>query len=175
MRSTFRLGCALLMLSTLFACAGEREDPANRPELPAATNPAPPAGASSPAVDAGGTPGASSLPTAPGATPPPPPVPSSVAPTPAGTFDSSLKAHADLTFACATASDCAIKDVGNCCGSYPACVNADSPVDSAAVARECADKGLSGVCGYPVIDACVCNAGRCEAAPSSGAGSGAVR
>jgi histidine ammonia-lyase len=29
--------------------------------------------------------------------------------------------------------------------------------------------------GYPVIDACVCNAGRCEAAPSSGAGGGAVR
>ena len=156
MRSIFRVACGLIMLSAMAACAGERNDQAaaSGPLTAVDAAPADPSSASSA---------------------PPPPVPSSVAPTPSGHFDSSLKAHVDLSFDCTIASDCAIKDVGNCCGSYPACVSVDSPVDAAAVARECADKGLSGICGYPVVEACVCNAGRCEAAPSNGQGSGAVR
>ena len=80
---------------------------------------------------------------------------------------SALAAHAGLQTTCSVDSDCTIKDVGNCCGHYPACVNVDSPADPEAVARECADKGLAGICGYPVIDACVCTAGHCEAAPRS--------
>ncbi len=175
MQSMVRLGCTLLMLLTLMACAGEGSAPTNAPETPAATTPASPANPHTPTVDPNAPDVATSPPPASAEPPPPPPVPSSVAPTPSGTFDSSLKAHAGLSFACATSNDCAIKDVGNCCGSYPACVNADSPVDADAVARECAEKGLSGICGYPVIEACVCTAGRCEAAPSNGTGGGAVR
>lgn len=96
--------------------------------------------------------------------------PSQTAPAP---FASELAAHAALRTTCERDSDCAVKDVGNCCGSYPACVNADSPVDPAAVARECADKGLAGICGFPVIEACVCSAGQCTAAP--GEPDGAIR
>lgn len=78
-------------------------------------------------------------------------------------YDSGLKAHAGLRFDCTSDADCAIKDVGNCCGHYPACVHVDSHVDAEAVKQECAAKGLSGICGYPVIESCVCKTGRCEA------------
>jgi hypothetical protein len=81
-------------------------------------------------------------------------------------FSSDLDAHAGLRLDCRTDTDCAVKDVGNCCGTYLACVNADSPVDAAAVARECEDKGMAGVCGYPVIQGCICSAGTCTAAPT---------
>lgn len=77
---------------------------------------------------------------------------------------SGLFAHQSLNLACERDSDCAVKDIGNCCGSYLACVNADSPTDPAAVTRECADKELAGICGYPDISACACVQGQCRIA-----------
>ena len=159
MRSISLMGCVLVLM-LIGACAGERNDASSPSTLGSAD------------VEEPVTPTPSS---APSAVVPSPPVPSAAPPTPDAHFDSSLKAHAALTFDCASDTDCAIKDVGNCCGSYPACVSADSPVDAAAVARECADKNVAGICGFPVIEACVCSAGRCEAAPSKGIGEGAVR
>lgn len=84
--------------------------------------------------------------------------------------DSGLAAHTGLRYDCAADADCAIKDIGNCCGHYPACVNVDSPTDPEGVTRECAQKGLAGICGYPVIEACVCRNARCEPAPGERAG-----
>ena len=63
---------------------------------------------------------------------------------------------------CRTSADCAVKNVGNCCGEMPACVNKDSPVDPAAVQSQCAKRGMVGVCGFRAISACSCNAGQCE-------------
>ena len=64
---------------------------------------------------------------------------------------------------CRVAADCEVKNVGNCCGYFPACVNKDSAVDSAAVRAECERTGTSSVCGWQDIQACTCTQGQCRA------------
>ncbi|MEN4902444.1 hypothetical protein [Luteimonas sp. TWI1437] len=66
---------------------------------------------------------------------------------------------------CNVDADCAVKNVGNCCGVYPACVHRDAAVDPQAVAADCAARGLASVCGFRQIEACRCVSNRCEAAP----------
>ena len=65
---------------------------------------------------------------------------------------------------CRTDADCTVKDVGNCCGYYPACVNKNSPTDPEGVRAQCAKTGMASVCGFREISACSCNAGKCESA-----------
>jgi hypothetical protein len=67
-----------------------------------------------------------------------------------------------LDRSCRTASDCAVKNVGNCCGMQPACVNVNSPTDPAAVQAQCAREGRMSVCGFKPVEACECVAGKCE-------------
>ncbi len=74
--------------------------------------------------------------------------------------------------ACTTDADCAVKDVGNCCGYYPACVNKDSPTFPEQVKAECAKNDMMSTCGFREISSCACVSGRCEA---SSEGEGAVR
>jgi hypothetical protein len=64
---------------------------------------------------------------------------------------------------CRSDADCAVKDVGSCCGYQPACVNRDSPTDPAAVRAQCEAQGMASICGFREIAACTCNAGQCEA------------
>lgn len=71
-------------------------------------------------------------------------------------------AAGEVDYRCTTDSDCAVKDVGNCCGYYPACVNAGSPTFPERVREECAREGTAGICGFPDISGCRCVAGRCE-------------
>ncbi len=68
---------------------------------------------------------------------------------------------------CRTDGDCVVKDVGNCCGAMPACVNKDSPTDPAAVRAQCAKDGMASVCGFTEIAGCRCANGQCisDAAP----------
>ena len=63
---------------------------------------------------------------------------------------------------CRSNSDCAVKDVGNCCGAMPACVNNDSPTDPAGVQAACAKSGRMGVCGFKAIESCQCTQGQCK-------------
>jgi hypothetical protein len=63
---------------------------------------------------------------------------------------------------CDTDADCAIKDVGSCCGYAPACVNKDSPTFPEQVQARCAKDGRMGICGFPAISGCKCTAGQCE-------------
>lgn len=63
---------------------------------------------------------------------------------------------------CRTSADCTVKNVGNCCGEYPACVNVNSPTDPAGVQAQCAAKGMASVCGFPSISGCQCVAGQCQ-------------
>jgi len=74
------------------------------------------------------------------------------------------EATGKLDDSCRSNADCAVKNVGNCCGAMPACVNKDSPVDPAAVRAECAKNGRMSVCGFREISACQCSGGRCEEA-----------
>ena len=66
--------------------------------------------------------------------------------------------------ACRTHADCTVKNVGNCCGYHPACVNVNSPTDPQGVQAECARSGRMSVCGFREISACQCVRGQCEAA-----------
>ncbi|MEO1480885.1 MAG: hypothetical protein AAFU77_02185 [Myxococcota bacterium] len=68
---------------------------------------------------------------------------------------------------CQTHADCAVKNVGNCCGYFPRCVNAEFEPDPAAVKRHCEEKGMVSTCGFVEIASCRCTAGRCT--PSAGA------
>lgn len=71
-----------------------------------------------------------------------------------------------IDLSCRTAADCVVKDVGNCCGYYPACVNKDSPTDPAGVQAQCRAQGRISVCGFPSITSCQCHEGRCAPAGS---------
>ncbi len=62
---------------------------------------------------------------------------------------------------CKVDADCAVKNVGNCCGAYPACINKDSPTDPAAVQAQCAKDGMASVCGFREISSCSCQQGQC--------------
>lgn len=62
---------------------------------------------------------------------------------------------------CTSDAQCVVKNVGSCCGELPACVNADSPTDPAAVQAQCRASGRVGICGFRPISACQCQAGTC--------------
>lgn len=68
----------------------------------------------------------------------------------------------EVSRSCKTSADCAVKDVGNCCGAYPACVNKDSPTFPDRVKAQCGKEHRMGVCGFPVVNGCSCVAGKCE-------------
>jgi hypothetical protein len=80
---------------------------------------------------------------------------------PAHSSDPPKAAADEVDYSCRTDADCAIKDVGNCCGRYPACVNRESPTFPDRVKAECAKKGEMGICGFPEIKGCSCVEGRC--------------
>lgn len=65
--------------------------------------------------------------------------------------------------ACKVDADCTVKNVGNCCGAYPACVNVNSPTDPKAVMAQCQSSGMMSVCGSREISACQCVSGQCAA------------
>lgn len=69
--------------------------------------------------------------------------------------------HIQLDTTCKRDADCAVKDVGNCCGAYPACVNKDSPTDPQGVMARCQASGRMSVCGFRQIQSCECRAGHC--------------
>ena len=71
------------------------------------------------------------------------------------------KSAETVDYSCKTDADCEVKNVGNCCGYYPACVNRESPTFPDRVKAECAKKGAMGVCGFPDIKGCACVEGRC--------------
>ena len=64
-------------------------------------------------------------------------------------------------YGCKLPSDCQVKDIGNCCGYYPACVNKDSPTFADQVKAQCASEGQMSVCGYEDVTGCSCIEGRC--------------
>lgn len=90
--------------------------------------------------------------------------------------DTSVKQElAPVDATCAVDADCEVKDVGNCCGYMPACVNRSAQPDPAAVQRECQRTGASGVCGFQELSGCRCEAKRCVGVASGAPGGGDVR
>ncbi|MFH1649307.1 MAG: hypothetical protein ABIA93_02050 [Candidatus Woesearchaeota archaeon] len=63
---------------------------------------------------------------------------------------------------CEMDTECVVKNVGNCCGYYPKCVNVDYQPDTEAVQKQCAEQGIASVCGWQEIESCSCQKSRCE-------------
>lgn len=91
-------------------------------------------------------------------------------PEPARRVPEELLTENGVYYSCKTSADCEVKNVGNCCGYYPACVNKDSPTFPEKVKAACAAEGSSSICGFPEISSCDCIEGRC--APVTGPGGG---
>ena len=72
-----------------------------------------------------------------------------------------------LDTSCRSNADCAVKNVGSCCGAKPACVNKAAKVDPAAVQADCAARGIASVCGFEDIQSCTCDAGTCRGASTT--------
>jgi hypothetical protein len=73
--------------------------------------------------------------------------------------DAALGSDAGMNpYACRQASDCTIRNVGNCCGYYPRCVNANAILTP----PDCSG-GMAGVCGFPTITSCECRDELCVA------------
>lgn len=88
--------------------------------------------------------------------------PSMPAPSPATKVPDELLTQGGVFYGCETDADCEVKNIGNCCGYYPACVNRDSPTFPDKVKAECAAQGTSSICGFPEIGGCECIEGRCS-------------
>lgn len=67
-----------------------------------------------------------------------------------------------VDYSCTTDADCAVKDIGNCCGYHPACVNVDSPTFPEQVKADCAKNDTMSVCGFRELSGCQCVDGRCQ-------------
>jgi hypothetical protein len=65
---------------------------------------------------------------------------------------------------CTTDADCVVKDVGNCCGYYPACLNKAAKTDPEGVKRQCEKDAVASICGFPTIESCTCVEGTCQPA-----------
>jgi len=143
-RTIHRIGCSTLLLVMLAA---------------GCTSPSPAASARESDAGEGTASGESTR-----QAPQPSPAPPMGGPLPAERVPSPVK----LDTSCKVDADCAVKDVGNCCGAMPACVHKDSPTDPAAVQAECARKGMASVCGFREISACSCSDGRCRDASDAG-------
>ena len=85
---------------------------------------------------------------------------------PAPTTSNTAGSAPQLDTRCHTDADCTVKNVGNCCGAFPACVNVASPADPAAVQAQCRASGRMSVCGFREISGCQCKQGQCTANPS---------
>jgi len=94
------------------------------------------------------------------------PLPPEVMPTPVPRAANTLV----IDQSCRTNADCAVKNVGSCCGAMPACVNRNSRTDPAAVQAQCAKDGRVSACMTNPVTACTCANGRCfgESEPVGG-------
>ena len=57
---------------------------------------------------------------------------------------------------CEKDADCQVKNIGNCCGYSPACVNKEAKADPTLVIKLCEAEGLVSVCGWSEITNCHC-------------------
>lgn len=153
-----KLAATLLVLMTLAlpACSGTSQS------APGSAAPAVAVPAASPPAE---------IAPAPAVAPAPTPMPTPVADRVDSAGDKlagGLHVKNGVDYGCERDADCEVKNVGNCCGYYPACVNTRSPTFPEQVKAQCAADGVSSVCGFPEIGGCQCVEGRCESLPGPG-------
>ncbi len=103
-----------------------------------------------------------------GATVNPPPAIQQDVPDLQAVIPSSESRGAQPATECQVDADCVVKNVGNCCGYFPKCVNKNAEVDPEKVRRECEAQGRSSVCGFTEIQACTCQQNHCQAVQARG-------
>jgi hypothetical protein len=89
------------------------------------------------------------------------------APAPVDAPNAAATEAASAPLTCQTDAQCTVKNVGNCCGEFLACVHVDQAVDAAAVKRRCEAEGLASICGHRDIAGCRCDSGRCVESASA--------
>ncbi len=91
------------------------------------------------------------------------PAPSNIGSTTDQVTETTSAGHlANPSRSCKTSADCAIKDVGSCCGAYPSCVNINANTNPAAIKAQCAKDGMASTCGFREVRGCECVAGQCQ-------------
>ncbi len=83
--------------------------------------------------------------------------------TPPGAVQLADASSGQVDMTCSRDSDCAVKNVGNCCGYFPACVNKDSRTFPDQVKAQCEKEDRMSVCGFREITGCICVEGQCSA------------
>lgn len=71
--------------------------------------------------------------------------------------------YSSIDYTCKQDNDCAVKDVHNCCGFYPQCVNRRARTNPNLVELLCTKEGAASVCGFRDVKTCECVQGRCRA------------
>ncbi|MBB3803073.1 hypothetical protein FHR53_000059 [Xanthomonas arboricola] len=84
-------------------------------------------------------------------------------PTEAATPPAATAKPVTVITTCKVDADCTVKNVGNCCGAFPACVNVNSATDPKGVMAQCQSSGMMSVCGFQDISGCQCVSGQCAA------------
>ena len=66
-----------------------------------------------------------------------------------------------IDYSCKENSDCKVKNIGNCCGYEPRCVNRDSFADQNKLVEACGNEGIVSGCGFAEVDICECIQNKC--------------
>jgi len=69
--------------------------------------------------------------------------------------------YSSIDYSCLEDSDCVIKDVHNCCGYYPKCVNKNAKTNPSLVRKLCSVQKEFSSCGFAFIERCACVNNRC--------------
>jgi hypothetical protein len=158
------------LVLALAACAAPPSDRPAATAEPGAAQATPAVPASQPASTAVDAPSAASTPAVAPAAPQPriKPAPPMSDPLPAERVpdtEPAPRAAPQLDTSGRRDADCTVKNVGNCCGMQPRCVNVNAAVDPQAVQAECARRGMASVCGFKPVESCECKQGQCHDVP----------
>ena len=69
--------------------------------------------------------------------------------------------YAAIDSSCQTNEDCVKKNVGNCCGEFPRCVNKNFEPAPDFVSEKCKDENLFSGCGFVAFNSCICKDTNC--------------
>src|SRR3989344_796738 len=74
----------------------------------------------------------------------------------------SIKEYQDsIDYSCSKDSDCEIKDIRNCCGYFPSCVNKNFRPNLKLVDELCKKEDKLSICGFREIQSCECINNKC--------------
>jgi len=77
-------------------------------------------------------------------------------------YDSLESYYASIDYSCSDDADCVIKNVANCCGYFPNCINRHGQTNPEFVEEICVKEGTFSICGFPSINECKCVKNKCE-------------